>query len=855
MRRYLTLVCLVCLAIPAGISISGCSRDPGANYCNGLGYGLKITDVAAIDLEPRTTGISLAFGQTKLLSSPKATTCKGAAASVANYQYGTTNRQLLDISPGGTICAGTWNRNSGGGIADYTICNVPNPIPNSGGLPYSTVFVTATGDAVTSNPVEVYVHPLVTSITLVGPTECLSQGQVAQLDAQACYRSSVNPSNTPQPTLLCAPSTVTSAASPDFACPLPYVNTGGSLVQVAASTIPSCTSSIGTLTYGVGAANVALINAETNQITAEQPGTTAITASIAGSGSSAGYFSTCPPRSISVTLANGATTGSVDHSVTQDLKTNIVDSNGNTITGLSLNYQSTDPIDISVSGGAVTTSYPGAASITAICEPPGCNPAPINEVGRNGTGLPITSNPVNLTYTGANSDYVWYAAPGTSQYVVPVELLTGTVGSTERLPFVPNSMQMDRLGTNIFFGSERELMVFNTTSNTVTKQDPTAPGVVLAVSPNGSQVLVNDQLLRRFYIYSTTTGVVNTFSGLGNSASWAPDADTIYITDSAALNSLPANVAAGITGHTDTLYVYSLSTGWTSYPLPCSTGVSCTHPSNGPQNLAITTPSVGAYLSGAPTVAHTWCPSGTVGDYASMIFYPQGDAVYTDAPADTNPLETDVLAATSDGAHILGGSLLSNQVTLSDIGVTIPAGACSVTTTGTAPNQVQTLNPLLISHTLAQAPLSQVNGAAVSQLNQIVAAPNSKVAFFTYSAEATNTNAVLPYYLPGTGGALGTVGYVPLHGASAITAPLAGAFTPDDSLFFVSTAGDNQIHYISVPPVISPATPLVDTQQISPNLPACTPPSAGGVDAGCTYTGTSSIVPATVIVVKPRVTT
>src|SRR5271166_2532455 len=111
MRRLLTLVCLLCLAIPAGISVSGCTRNPGANYCNGLGYGLKITDVASIDLEPRTTGISLAFGQTQQVSGPTAKTCKGAAASVSSYSYGTTNNQLVDISPTGNICGGTWNRN------------------------------------------------------------------------------------------------------------------------------------------------------------------------------------------------------------------------------------------------------------------------------------------------------------------------------------------------------------------------------------------------------------------------------------------------------------------------------------------------------------------------------------------------------------------------------------------------------------------------------------------------------------------------------------------------------------------------------------------------------------------------
>jgi hypothetical protein len=153
MRRYLTLLCLLCLAIPAGISISGCSRDPGADYCNGLGYGLKITDVANIALAPRTTGISLAFGQTKQLSSPTASSCKGASATVAAYTYGTTNNQLVDISPVGNLCAGTWNRNSGGGIANYTICSAPNPLPNTGGLPFGTVYVTATGDSVVSNPV------------------------------------------------------------------------------------------------------------------------------------------------------------------------------------------------------------------------------------------------------------------------------------------------------------------------------------------------------------------------------------------------------------------------------------------------------------------------------------------------------------------------------------------------------------------------------------------------------------------------------------------------------------------------------------------------------------------------------
>ena len=91
--------------------------------------------------------------------------------------------------------------------------------------------------------------------------------------------------------------------------------------------------------------------------------------------------------------------------------------------------------------------------------------------------------------------------------------------------------------------------------------------------------------------------------------------------------------------------------------------------------------------------------------------------------------------------------------------------------------------------------------------------------------------------------------------ATPPTAPLAGAFSPDNSIFFVSTAGDNEIHFISIPTNVSTAAPPTDTQQISPNLPACTPVSAGGNDAGCLYPsapGPNTVVPATVIAVKPR---
>jgi len=829
MRRFLTLVCLLGLAVPAGISISGCVRNPAGNYCNGLGYGPTLTQVTSLTLQPQIAGISLAYGQTTQILAPQATTCKGDTASIPSggLSYCTSNNQLVDISPGGNICAGTWNRNSGGGIADYTYCNYPNPSPSTNGLPYAIAYITATAVSVTSNPVTVYIHAPISSINLVttplsgsAPQGCYSQNQQASLDAQAFYSS-----NGTQ-TLLCAP---------------------------GSNTLPECSSSIGTLSFATGNSAVATIDSATNVITAQQPGTTVITATIAQTASSAGYFSTCPPKSISLALANGSTKGVVTQGVPQELTTTVTDTLGQTITGLSLTYESTNPIDI-LGAGSITPSFPGVATLTALCKPPGCNPAPINELGLNGTGLPIASNPVDIIVPGATSDFVWFAAPNQSQYFASTELLTGTPGSTVRLPYIPNSMVMDQAGNSLYFGSLHELMVYSTLNNSISKQDTSIPGVVLAVSPSGNSLLINDQVRGLFYLYNTSGSLISTFGGLGAAAAWTQDSNTLYIVDSAALGP----------NHTDTLYVHDTNSGWSTYDLSAS---------GGSQNLAITVPGVGAYLAGNPTVAHTWCPSGTVGSNGTIQFYPESDSV---------PVTTDVLGATSDGDHILGATLTAPSIQLNDIGVSIPptlaypAAECPVTTAGTTQTLLSlSTNPVnngfvnLTGVTDATAVNQVVTGTAPTTASVTTAAP---IAFVTYSTPSTSTTAAqLPFYLPQPTG-VGSVGSVvwcdstspagkpcTVTSTASPTAPLAGAFSPDHSIFFVSTAGDNEIHFISIPPNLSNSTSLLyDTQQLSPGLPACTPVSEGGNDAGCQYPANlptptpTTVVPATVITVKPR---
>jgi hypothetical protein len=230
-----------------------------------------------------------------------------------------------------------------------------------------------------------------------------------------------------------------------------------------------------------------------------------------------------------------------------------------------------------------------------------------------------------------------------------------------------------------------------------------------------------------------------------------------------------------------------------------------------------------------------------------MVFYPQGDAV---------PAATDILAATTDGKHILGAALSGSGVSLSDIAVALPpttanpSSLCPGVGKG-AGNYTPTiggvLSPLSTNGTLtATLPVSKVSA---TNLNQIVVSPSSSLAFLTYNG--ATTGAPLPYYAPAASGA-GTLNYLSLTDSTpaTITAPIAGAFSPDNTLFFVSTAGDNKIHYID----ITGATPK-DKQQISPNLPACTPVAEGGNDLGCTYSGSGTVVPATVITVRPRSTT
>jgi hypothetical protein len=191
-------------------------------------------------------------------------------------------------------------------------------------------------------------------------------------------------------------------------------------------------------------------------------------------------------------------------------------------------------------------------------------------------------------------------------------------------------------GSTIYMGSSNELITFNALTNSVSKEDTTVPGKVLAVSPDGTSLIITDPVRQLIYLYAASGGsVTSTYGGVATHAEFTPDSQTVYITT--------GTVAPdGSITPNNQLLVHSGFTGWTSTTLAAPAS-----------DLAITVPSVGAYLAGSPTTARSYCPSTT--------FSPDGLSVVSNAfypLADSATVQTDRLAATNDGMHILASRRL-----------------------------------------------------------------------------------------------------------------------------------------------------------------------------------------------------
>ncbi len=517
MRRFVTVLALLLFTIPFGISLTGCSKKAAVVYCNGGDTGLTVGQLQTITLQPQLYGVSLNENQMGQVTAPTATDCKGNSVSVTSYTYATSNMNIADINPTtGALCGGNWNRNTPGGIANYTTC--------------ATTATTTTGIAYITATRQRCLQQRHPGLRAPHRHQHRARGALDQLRHRPCHQLQPGlgqlhprhqrrhrlPHRRPhaQPTAAAPPRpTPSSASPPPPPTPAP-----------AASRRPRPDSSPPAPTPAPEAPRpTSAARSDRSPTPPRPPPSSPSTRTASPPPSSPAPPSSPPPwprpeappatspparRSTSPsptpTPAPEPPTWSVDPNYTQPVTAVAKDKNGQILNGLTLEYTSTTPIPIpAASAGTITPVYPGEAAITAVCQPPSCNPAPYSEIGIYGNGVPVSSHSLTVTTPGTNSTDL-YIASTQSRYLVPVDFTQTTLGAPILLPYAPNSMAISNDGTTIYLGSSTELMVLATATGTITTQNTADSGYVLGVSPNNSTVVIADPVRKQIYLYTAS---------------------------------------------------------------------------------------------------------------------------------------------------------------------------------------------------------------------------------------------------------------------------------------------------------------------------------------------------------------
>jgi hypothetical protein len=474
------------------------------------------------------------------------------------------------------------------------------------------------------------------------------------------------------------------------------------------------------------------------------------------------------------------------------------------MTGVPLQFVSTTPTTIPAATGSVTPIFPGAAGISAICQPPGCNPSPLDQIGLNGNGKPVTSNEIKVTAQGINSTDL-YIASTQSLYLVPVDFTTTSIGTPVRLPYQPNSMVISDDGSTIYMGSAFELMTFSATTNTLASQDPTVMGSVLAVSPDNTTLVFTDPTRQLVYLYATTGSVLATYGGVGTHAEFTPDSQTVYITLGDVATPATPTTPAVVTPNNQ-LLVHSTFTGWFVTNAKSSTAT----------DVAVTVPSVGAFFAGNTTTALGYCPITTASTNATGQTTTT-NVLYPDAGV-TAPV-TDLIAATNDGLHILGATV-TPTATLTDLAISSSSTPGGQAMPGVPVGACPDAGLMFTATPVVNSALAGVTATAITGVDPT---SDSSIAFVTY----TGSGGVLPTYSPSATGA-GTVGSIALATSTYGTpvAPVEGVVSADNQTFYVGTSGDNVVHLITkgtngyqdTTTPIAPKLPDVNGNIVTPNL-------------------------------------
>jgi hypothetical protein len=349
-------------------------------------------------------------------------------------------------------------------------------------------------------------------------------------------------------------------------------------------------------------------------------------------------------------------------------------------------------------------------------------------------------------------------------------------------------------GSTIYMGSAFEIMTFSAISNSLSNQDTTVTGTVLAVSPDGSTVVITDPIRQFVYLYNGggTGGVQTQFGGVATHAAFSPDSQTVFITLG------DYNAATGVTTPNNQLLVHSQFTGWHS-----------TTSSQATTDVAVGVPYVGAFFGGNPTTARSYCPvttttttsgQATTSSTTTNVFYPDAGVI---GPT------IDRIATTNDGLHVLGAT--TSLFTDLAIPSGLPIGNCPLA------------DATPVKFTTNVAFSGALPGVSATAITGIFPTSDSKTSFVTY----TGTGGVVPTYTPQATGA-GTLGSIALSKALGTpVAPVAGVVSADNQTFYAGTSGDNAVHLITrqadgsykdVTTPIAPKLPDLNGNLVAPNL-------------------------------------
>ena len=436
------------------------------------GTSTSTNTVTSIVIAPNY--LSLSPGQTAQLT----VTPKDYAGNtvVADVSYASTNTNLVTVTATGLVCAGLWD-------ANFITCNAIKGQAAVGQADITVTSGTIKGTTTT------YTHLQVDRIFVTPPTGCVSMGAT--------------------PTYLATVYNITAAGcSPTIPCDI--------------------TSTVGPITFQSTDVQVMTNNITSGVLTATNPGATSIYASVSGLNSIPQPALVCPVQSILIHDANSSNTVfSLAPTNTQDLVADVLDTSGTSIApilawssvpaGVGTVAPTTSTTTPPPNGETFTANTGGTSIVTATCAPPSCNRNVPPQYGQNIVTVNVSGGTTTTVYAGSTN----------SLTLIPIQTSNNTAQTAITLPYLPNSIVSNSAGTTVYLGSGSGVMAVDVTSGAVTVST-TAVGTILAISSDGSYLLIADSATSTTYVYSTSSSSsVLAHAVAASSAAFTPDNQSV----------------------------------------------------------------------------------------------------------------------------------------------------------------------------------------------------------------------------------------------------------------------------------------------------------------------------------------